>query len=120
MKTQNFSGGYEFALANELGRANLKESKDPRDEGSSEPQPQPHLERRKHIVDVNIKCYFCSRPTQTGGEHQISNFPCGLVFGYSCMEDKLPNENKTCPMCGEKHAEFDVTKLDIIPDQMMK
>ncbi|XP_057784308.1 uncharacterized protein LOC131001759 [Salvia miltiorrhiza] len=81
-------------------------------------RPPPWVERKRHIVDVNIKCFFCRQATQTAGEHTISNFPCGLVFGYSCVQAKLRSEDKSCPGCGEIHLHHDVTQLDIGPEQM--
>ncbi|XP_057778005.1 uncharacterized protein LOC130996714 [Salvia miltiorrhiza] len=83
-----------------------------------EGRPPPHIQRKQNIVDVCIKCLFCLCPTQTAGDHQICVLPCGLVCGYSCMAKIIADETETCPMCGENHMEFDVTKLDILPEQM--
>ncbi|XP_057768068.1 uncharacterized protein LOC130988280 [Salvia miltiorrhiza] len=91
------------------------------DDGTTDDgKPPPHVLRQQHVADTNIKCFLCQSLTQTAGEHQISVYPCGLVFGYSCINGALTTGNETCPGCGQQHVGWEVTKLDISPDQIIK
>ncbi|XP_057807717.1 uncharacterized protein LOC131022261 [Salvia miltiorrhiza] len=92
------------SLTKDTGHANAKEP------SRVEVRPQQSSQQSTPVTDINIKCYFCQRPTQSAGHHVISILACGRVFGYSCFK------KTECDLCGQTHVHLELTRLNITPE----